>query len=225
MFVDIYPSDFVEWEPIACFIGTFNALHEVGKLIYSRCLASEPQAQHVFFYENTYIVPKRNTCGDLVPIGKPTLTSMDWPTPNNTTLFSIKRRIMADVQAAMKCTYGSHRATVAWFLHVHIFVFIFRSQEVHRTPTMWVCKGSAAQNDFLPADWDTKIVQHQHDTIKCNIVTNKVVTQYHIGRQMLTMVFPYGRWKQTCGLWEALDLNVIAHGVLDLQIFLMEDIV
>ena len=132
---------------------------------------------------------------------------------------------MAYVQAAMKCTYGSHRATVAWFLPVHVFVFIFRSQEVHRTPAMCVCKDSAAQNDFLPADWDTKIVQHQQDPIKCNIVTNKVATQYHITRQMLTMVFPYRRWKQTCGLWEALDLDVVAHGVLDLQIFLPEDIV
>ena len=90
---------------------------------------------------------------------------------------------------------------------------------------MWVCKGSAAQNDFLLVDWDTKIVQHQQDTIKCNIVTNRVVTQYHIARQMLTMVFPYRRWKQTCGLWEALDSYVVSHGVFDLQIFLPEDIV
>ena len=39
------------------------------------------------------------------------------------------------------------------------------------------------------------------------------------------MVFPYKRLKQTCGLWEALHSNVIAHGVLDLQIFLPKDIV
>ena len=177
MFVDIFPSDFVEWEPIACFTETFNALHvELGKLIYSGHPPSELLAQHVFFYENTYIVPKRISCGHLVPIEKSTLTSMDWPTPNNITLFAIKRRIIADVQAAMKCTYGSHRATVAWFLPVHVFEFIFKSQEVHRTPIMWVCKGSATQNDFLLADWDTKIVEHQQDTIKCSIVTNKVVT-------------------------------------------------
>ena len=226
MVADIFPSDFVEWEPIACLTGAFNALHaELGKLIYSGCSASELLAQGVFFYENTYVVPKRNNCGHLVPMESPTLTSMDWTTPDETTLFCIKRRIMADVQAAMKCTYGSHRATVAWFVPVHVFVFIFRSKEVHRTPTMWVCKGTVAQNDILPAKWDTKIVHHQKDLIKCSVVTDKMVTRYHIARQMLTMVFPYRRWKQTCGSWEALDSDVIAHDVLDLQIFLPEDIV
>lgn len=112
---------------------------------------------------------------------------------------------------------------MAWLVPLHVFVFFFNSQEVHRTPTMWVCKGAAAQNIFLPAEWDTKVVQHQGDTIKCTVVSDKVVTRYHIGRQMLTMVFPYRRWRKTFNMWEALDSDVIARDVVELQIFLPKD--
>ena len=39
------------------------------------------------------------------------------------------------------------------------------------------------------------------------------------------MVFSYTRWKQTRGVWEALDSDVSVQEAIELQIFLSDDVV
>ena len=61
---------------------------------------------------------------------------------------------------AMKCMYGSHRANLTSFMPLHLFAFLFKDAEVRRTPTMWIAKGGAEMNAFVPPSWDLKVVQH-----------------------------------------------------------------
>lgn len=73
-----------------------------------------------FFSKSTYVFPKRDGYGKLVVIEAPTLANIEWLVPNNCTLVAFKRRIEVDMQAIMKCTYGSHKATSAWFVPLHV---------------------------------------------------------------------------------------------------------
>ena len=130
--------------------------------------------------------------------------------PNNALIAPTKRRMEVDVHAAMKCTYGSHKATVTWFVPLHVFVHVFILQSIHKTPTMWICKGDGALNSFLAAGWETKVVIHQGDKTKCSIIGD------HIAKQSLSMVFSYRRWKQTRGVWEALDFDVSVQEAIEL---------
>ena len=145
--------------------------------------------------------------------------------PDNALIAATKRRMEVDVHAAMKCTYGSHKATVTWFVPLHVFVHVFRLQSIHRTPTMWICKGDGALNSFLAAGWETKVVIHQGDKIKCSVIGELLVFRYHIAKQSLSMAFSYRRWKQTRGVWEALDSDVSVQEAIELQIFLSDDVV
>ena len=134
--------------------------------LYAGYTGSELATRGIFFYNATYVLPRRGGCGKLMPIQAPTLSSIEWPLPDGFTLVAFKRKIEVDVQAAMKCTYGSHKATIGWFVPLHVFVYIFCSAETHRTPTMWISKGDRALKSFLVDGWDTKVVNHQGDTIK-----------------------------------------------------------
>ena len=54
MVADIFPSDFVEWEPIACFTGAFNALHaKLGK--YIQDVLPQNFLHRVFSFMKTHI--------------------------------------------------------------------------------------------------------------------------------------------------------------------------
>lgn len=225
-FADIFPSDFVEWEPVESFTGTFQAIHvELGELLYAGSLSSELVSRDIFFYSHTYVTPRQDGYGSLSPIQLPSFDSLEWPRPDNALIAATKRRMEVDVHAAMKCTYGSHKATVTWFMPLHVFVHIFRLQSIHRTPTMWICRGDNALNSFLAAGWETKIVNHQGDNIKCSVIGELLVFRYHIARQSLSMVFSYRRWKQTRGVWEALDSDVSVRESIELQILLQDDVV
>ena len=58
-FADVFPSNFVEWEPVETLTGTFQAYHvELGHMIYSRCSATELLSWDILFYRHTYVVPK-----------------------------------------------------------------------------------------------------------------------------------------------------------------------
>ena len=48
---------------------TFEAYHvELGSLIFRGCLPTQLLAQNIFFYEDTYVVPRTtNGIGKLVP--------------------------------------------------------------------------------------------------------------------------------------------------------------
>ena len=206
-FVDVFPSNCAEWEPVEALTGTFQAYHvEIGRLIYSGCPAVDLLARNIFFYEHTYVVPTTaNGWGQLVPTQAPSLTCPDWPLPDTTSVALAINRIETDVKCAMKCTYGSHRATITSYMPIHLFVFFFRASEVHRTPTMWIAKGEGALRHLLTPSWDSKVVQHNGDTIKCSVVLDKLVLRYHIAKQQLSIVFLYRRWKLTGGAWEALN--------------------
>lgn len=205
--VDIFPSNFAEWEPMEAISGTFEAYHvELGSLIFAGCPAAQLLARNIFFYEDTYVVPTTaNGTGKLVPKPTPTLTSNEWPIPDNASVAMACLQIESKVQNAMKCTYGSHKATITCFIPLHLFVYLFRTSDTHRTPTLWIAKGERALTCFLSPAWDKKVVQHNGDTIRCGVIVEKVVMRYHIAKQQLSIVFPYRRWKLTNGEWEALD--------------------
>lgn len=224
---DIFPSTFVEWEPLEALSGTFEAHHfEIGSLLYSGCAASELVERSIFFFDAEYVVPtSRNGCGTLRAISSPTLmVDDDWPTPDNTSIALTGRRIESDVFNAMKCTYGSHRATLTSFMPLHLFVFLFRVGHVHRTPTMWIAKGGTAMDAFLPPAWDCKIVQHNGDSIKCMVVKEKIIVRYHIAKQQLSIIFPYRRWKQTRGDWQALDSDIIDMEQVDVHVCKQDEV-
>lgn len=224
MCADIFPSNFYEWEAIETFSGTFEAIHkDYGTLLYAGCSANELVAKEVFFYDATYEVPRGTGYGNLIPMSAPTVDSLEWPIPDTLSVASFRRRIECDVKSAMKCTYGSHRATLTWFVPIHMFVFLFRIVDPRRTPTMWIAEGDRALQHFLPRGWDTKVVLHQNDSIKCAVVNDKVIVRYHISKQQLSMVYPYRRWKYTNGEWQPLDSDVMPNAQVDLHLKLTED--
>lgn len=153
-------------------------------MIYARCLAAELLARNILFYEHTYIVlTTTNGWGKLVPTSAPPLTSPQWPIPDTSSVALTSSRIRKNVQNAMKCTYGSHRATITCYMPIHIFVHFLHASDTHCTPTMWISKGKEALSHFLSPAWDSKIVQHNGDTIKCSVMVEKVVVRYHIVKQ------------------------------------------
>lgn len=220
LFADIFPSDCAEWEPLEALTGTFQAVHtEFGKLLYAGVSSSELLERGIFFYGATYIVPTSSRAyGKLELTPTPTFGSPEWPIPDNASVAFTSRRIEIDIQHAMKCTYGSHRATVTTFMPLHMFVFLFRAGEVHRTPTMWIAKGEASLSRFLSRTWNAKVVQHNGDTIRCCVVEEKLVVRYHIGKQQLSIVFPYRRWRRTSEGWDALDSDVVNSEQVELHV-------
>lgn len=106
------------------------------------------------------------------------------------------------------------------FMPLHVFIAIFKTAALHRTPTMWISKDGAfdALNNFLKGDWCTKIGEHHTDIIKCSAVMTKVKCRYQIGKQNLTLVYPTRRWKRTHGEWEALDSDLQAREEVELHI-------
>ena len=226
VFADIFPSTCEEWEPLDVLTGSFEAQHvDFGKLLYAGCLASDLVNRNIFFYEAMYVVPmSSSTFGRLQSIPSPTLADPDWPVPDNALMTFTSRKIETNIYSAMKCTYGSHRATITFFMPLHLFVFLFKVGNVHRTPTMWIAKGGTALHRFLPQSWESKITQHNGDTIKCALVADRVVSRYHIAKQQLSIIFPYRRWKRTGGDWEALDSDLTNVEQVDLHISVHDDV-
>lgn len=179
----------------------------------------------VFFYENTYVVPSGRGWGKLEPLDVPSISSPHWPIPDNITLESFRRRLYMDVHTSLKCTYGSHRASLGWFMPLHVFAHIFSSIGAHKTPTMWVCKDAVhmALDKFLHAGWNTKEVHHQGDNIRCSVIMDKIVARYHIGKQNFTMVYPYRRWKRTRNEWEPLDSDEYEREEIQLNVFMHDN--
>ena len=157
------------------------------------------------------------------PSPAPTLSSPEWPIPDRQTILFTYRKLENDIHNAMKCTYGSHRATLTLFIPLHLFVYLFHTGEVHRTPTMWITKGGLALSQVLSRAWDTKVSLHNGDTIRCMVVAEKMVIRYHIAKQQLCIVFPYRRWKLTKGAWEALDSDTASTEQVELQICRQDD--
>ena len=124
----------------------------------------------------------------------------------------------------MKCTYGSHRATLTSFMPLHLFAFLFKDVEVHRTPTMWIAKGGAAMNAFLPPSWDLKVAQRQGETIWFMVVSKMMVIWYQIAKQQLSIIFPYRRWKLIGPEWQALNLDMNDTEQVDVQICNEDDV-
>ena len=223
--IDIFPSDFVEWEPLEALTGTFQAMHiEFGKLVYAGVSASELLDRQIFFYGETYIVPtSRSGWGKVEPIPTPSFVSPEWQIPDKVSVEFTSRRVAFDIQNAMKCTYGSHRATLAMFLPLNMFVHLFHACEVHRTPTMWIAKGESALSQFLPSTWNSKVVQHNGDTIRCCVVEESIVVRYHIGKQQLSISFAYRRWKQNASQWEPLDSDLTNTEQVELHVCMQGD--
>ncbi|MCO5577996.1 hypothetical protein L7F22_031834 [Adiantum nelumboides] len=49
------------------------------------------------------------------------------------------------------------------------------AKSVHKTSTMWPCKGESALNGIFAIGWETKVVNHQGDRIKCSLLIESVV--------------------------------------------------
>lgn len=192
-FADVFPSNFVEWEHVETLTGTFQAYHvDIRHMIYSRCSATKLLPRDILFYGHTYMVPKTaNGWGKLEKAPAPSLTSPGWPIPDTTSMVLASGRIESDVKNAMKCTYGSHRATITCFMPIHIFACLFCTGDTHRTPTMWIAKGEGALCHFLSPTWDSKVVHHNGDTIKCSVIKANILVRYHIAKQHLSIMFPY----------------------------------
>lgn len=204
--------------------GTFQAHHvELGHMIYSGWPATDLLARDILFYGHTYMVPTTaNGWGKLVPAPAPSLTSPDWPIPDTTSVALASGRIESDLKNAMKCTYGSHRATIVCFMPIHLFVHLFRAGDAHRTPTMWIAKGEGALCHFLSPTWDSKVVHHNGDTIKCGVIKDNILVRYHIAKQQLSIVFPYRRWKLTRGEWDALDSDATSREQVELHVSMQD---
>ena len=218
---DIFPSTCIEWQPLECFTGTFEAIHaEIGKLLYPTETGSDLTNRGVFFFSSTYIVPQRVGSGALEPIPLPGMTSPDWPLPDPTTMESFQCRLVHDIQSSLKPTYGSHNTTVSLFMPLHMFIAIFKTATLHRTPTMWISKDGTfdALNRFLKGDWTTKVGEHQGDIIKSSAIMSRARCRYQIGKQNLTLVYPTRRWKRSHGEWEALDSDLNAREEVELHI-------
>ena len=109
---------------------------------------------------------------------------------------------------------------------VHIWVTQSNSNVVHamyldcrgytRHQKCGFAKEMGVLNSFLVARWETKVVIHQGDKIKCSVIGELLVFRYHIAKQSLSMVFSYRRWKQTRGVWEALDSDVNVQEAIEL---------
>lgn len=192
-------------------------------MLYSGIPATVLLEREIFFYNATYVVPTttRKGNGQLEPIPTPTFSSLEWPIPDRASVAFFIQRLELDIQNAMKCTYGSHRATIASFMPLHLFVYLFRGAGVvHRTPTMWIAKGESDLSQFLPRTWSCKIVQHNGDLVRCCVVEEKVVARYRISKQQLSIAFPYRHWKRTGGEWDALDSDIISSEQVELHICL-----
>ena len=58
--LDVFPSNFYDWEPLESFTGVFEVIHaDIGKLMYNGLSATKLVSKGVYFYNPTYIVPKK----------------------------------------------------------------------------------------------------------------------------------------------------------------------
>ena len=130
-----------------------------------------------------------------------------------------RQRMCNDIKQAMKATYTSKCVILSSFMPYHMFVHIFRNSNVRKTPTMWVCKEglSDALTNFLPQAWHTKEGPHNDDIIRCEVVCEKMVSQFVFSKQQFTLSFPYKRWKFTRPTWELLDSDVGVTNDLDIN--------
>lgn len=201
--------------------GTFEAYHvDVGKLMFPRDTGIELARKGVFFFGATYVVPQTGNFGKLEPIPLPALHSSEWSSPDSTTMESVQRKMILDIQSSLKPTYGSHISSITLFMPIHVFVAIFKSTTIHRTPTMWISKNGVCEalDAFLKGDWTTKIVEHQADIIKCTAIMSNVRCRYQIHKQNLTLVYPIRRWKRSHGEWEDLDSDMHAMEEVELHV-------
>lgn len=87
---------------------------------------------------------------------------------------------------------------------------------------MWIAKGEGALCHFLSPTWDSKVVHHNGDTIKCGVIKDKILVRYHIAKQQLSIVFPYRRWKLTRGEWDALDSDATSTEQVELHVSMQD---
>ena len=98
MYADVFPSTCVEWQPLECFTGTFEACHvDLGRLMYVGETSFKLANRGVFFFAATYVVPQRGRFGALEPIFPLVLNSPEWSILDPTTMESFQRRIFHDI--------------------------------------------------------------------------------------------------------------------------------
>jgi hypothetical protein len=205
---DIYPSDFMEWQPLGCLTGTFLAFHSlIGHLTYKDYNAARLVREGVFFYDHLYKVPLRGKFGSLEEISIPPFSSVEWPQPDLETVEACRLKIVKDIEQCMKFTFGSRRVYMSLAMPMHVFAKAFQSTSIHHTKTMWVCKDipCSVLDDFLQIGWDLREGNHNGDIIRCQVVNEHTVLRYHISKGTLSISFIYRRWKYRQGKWEPLE--------------------
>ena len=164
--------------------GTFQAIHqEIADILYPSQPSSFFTKINLFVFFAQYVVPSREGLhGKLEDLSVPLIDSLEWETPDNTTMLSFKTKISQDIQKAMKPGKISRRIRLSWFVPLHIFVACFRSLELQRTNTMWLNRRLPEEHlDSVVGEmWKTNERFHLGDTIRCKASPNSLAISYQI---------------------------------------------
>lgn len=200
---------------MASLSGIIDVIHsEIGKLQYRGRTAKELADSGIFFYDAMYIPDTNGGMGKLEYIPLPNFQdNVWWIAVNDNIIKCFRSKLYNDVQKSLKTSTGSRNVHLSWFVPMSLFVSSFSNTEVHRTPTLFVCKNLS--DDFLfkfmDKGWDIRSTAD----ISCRIKHSSISFRYSIEKQMLSMVFHYQRWKEHNGTWAPLDQDLDSIGHTD----------
>lgn len=183
---------------------------DIGQLQYRGRTAKDLVDSGIFFYESMYIPDTKGNFGQIVPIPLPSFESDEWIAPAATVSESFRCKIYNDVKNSLKMSTGSKTVRLSWFISLNIFVDFFSSVNVHKTPTMFVCKNlsDSLLSELMDEGWDKR----SDGEIECRIKMSSMCFRYQIEKQMLSLCFHYQRWKKNKGKWVPLDQDLEASG-------------
>ena len=141
-FVDIFPSNVIEEQPLASLLGTFHALHaDIGAHFVSQTPTSKLSQNRIFLFSHSYQVPKTSEgYGKLEAIETPSLHSLEWPVPDDWSLLSFKKNTVSSIQSSLKFVKASRSVGLSWYCPIHDFVHLFCTLPIKPTPTMFRCR-------------------------------------------------------------------------------------
>lgn len=183
---------------------------DIGKLQYKGRSSKELADSGIYFYESLYIPDTHGRFGNLEALPLPSLDSEEWITPDNIVSESFRCKLFTDVKNSMKISTGSKNVRLSWFISLNVFVDFFSIANVHRTPTLFVCKDLSDDtlSELMDKGWDHK----SNGEIDCRIKKDSICFRYQIERQTLSLNFNYQRWKKSGTTWIPLDQDMEQDG-------------